>query len=114
MSDSLFASLANEFGALLYPLERAMTVPGALEGMLAELGALPDTDAAPLAAALESIVAEKRAIDTLAEEATPSFDSIADVLTGAGARSLRSRPSAPATASSGSSATSGATSASCC
>ena len=84
MSDSLFASLADEFGALLYPLERAMTVPGALEGMLAELGALPDTDAAPLAAALESIVAEKRAIDTLAEEATPSFDSIANVLTGAG------------------------------
>ncbi|WP_028064030.1 DUF6603 domain-containing protein [Solirubrobacter soli] len=77
---TLFNRLATELGAFLYPLDRAATIPGALEKMLLELGALPDTDTANLADALQAIVAEKRAIDALNETATPSFAAIAELL----------------------------------
>ena len=80
MSGTLFNRLATELGAFLYPLDRAATTPGALESMLLELGAVPDTDTANLAEALQGIVAAKRAIDALGETATPSFSAIAELL----------------------------------
>jgi hypothetical protein len=80
VSGTLFGALADELSALLYPLERAATVPGALDSMLDELGVLPDTDTSGLVAAIQAVVDEKRAIDALAAAETPSFDAIAAVL----------------------------------
>src|SRR5262249_52966206 len=80
MSDTLFGSLAKELGALLFPLQRAATVPGALDAMLAELGALPDTDTTSLAPAIAAVVDVKNQLEALAEQPAPSLDEIGKVL----------------------------------
>ena len=84
MSGALFEALARELSALLYPLERAATVPGALDSMLDELGALPGTDTTGLVTAIQAVVDEKRAIEALAARPSPSFDAIAAVLAASG------------------------------
>jgi hypothetical protein len=80
MSDSLFGTLAKEISALLFPLQRAATVPGAFEGMLTELGALPGTDTSSLSTAIAAVLDVKNQLEALAEQSSPSLGSIASVL----------------------------------
>lgn len=81
MSPTLLDALAREIERLLDPITYAVENPRALDRLLAALGvASPEADRDALIASFGAVVALKTQIDELAEQPSPSLDSIAALL----------------------------------
>lgn len=83
MSASLFDSLSRGLSVLLAPVVRVVEEPGLLPRLLAELGVPPDASNNALLQSLSAIAELKDRIEALAAQETPSFESIAAVLSAA-------------------------------
>ena len=84
MSAHLFESLASELGDALYPLQRAVEVPGALNEVLARIGVPAQSGSTALTTAISAIVDLKRDIETIAANESPSLDDILRLLQASG------------------------------
>lgn len=84
MSAHLFEALGAELDDLLYPLQRAVEVPGALNEVLARIGVPAQSGSTAITTAISAIVDLKRDIETIAANESPSLDDILRLLQASG------------------------------
>lgn len=80
MSTDLYQGIIQQISDLLEPLQRAAEVPEVAGALLSYLGVPGTFDTTPVTTAIASVVDLKSAVENLATQESPSFDSVLTVL----------------------------------